>query len=79
MDTKAKLQSYEAVKFSITITAPVEDWRSALKQLGKLKEGAWVAWPLCGFVGCIDKMLSDLDRTHADVLVKLDATGTHSE
>lgn len=72
MDTKAKLQSYEGVKFSITTTAPVEDWRAASKQLARLKESGWVAWPLSGFIGCIDKMLSDLDKTHFDVLVHED-------
>ena len=70
MNIKAQLTSYENVPFTITLTAPVEDWRAAMKQLTKLKEHGYYTWPLSGFVSSIDKMLSDLDKTHFDVLVK---------
>lgn len=72
MKIQAQLDSYEKVPFAITVSAPVEDWRAALKQLEKLKESGCVAWPLSGFVDCIEKMLSDLDKTHWDVMVKED-------
>ena len=70
MQVKAQLKSYESVEFSITLTAPVEDWRAALRQCEGLKNGGWTAWPLSGFVGGIEKMLANLDKTHADVLDK---------
>jgi hypothetical protein len=72
MDVRAKLSSYEKQDFSITLRAPVEDWRAALRQLDIIKAhgSGWVAWPLGGFVSAIEKMVSDLDRTHFDVLEK---------
>lgn len=76
MHIKAALHSYEKLAFSVTTTAPVEDWRAVLRQLEKLKEGGYYAWPLSGFIGCIQKMLQDLDKTHADVLIKDDQVGT---
>lgn len=70
MNVKAQLKSYEKLDFSVTLTAPVEDWRAARKQLEKIKDNGWMAWPLSGFVDCIDKMLADLDKTHCDILIK---------
>lgn len=75
MQVKAKLTTYEKVDFSINLTAPVSDWRAARKQLDGLKDNGWVAWPLSGFVGAIDKMLEDLDKTHHGVLLKEDQIG----
>lgn len=72
MHTRAKLSSYEKLTFSITTMAPVEDWRAALKQLEGIKSGGYYGWPLSGFVGCIQKMLEDLDKTHADAVLKED-------
>lgn len=76
MHTKAALMNYEKLAFSITTTAPVEDWREMLKQVKELNEISGqsysCAWPLSGIVGCIRKMLEDLDKTHADVLIKDD-------
>jgi hypothetical protein len=72
MQVKAKLQSYEALELTITLTAPVEDWRAMLRQFDKLRVSSpysAVAWPASGFVSCIEQMLTDLDQTHADVLV----------
>ena len=79
MIVKAQLKSYEEVKFSITLTAPVTDWRAVMKQLANLKDHGWTAWPLSGFVGCIEKMLSDLDKTHTDVLLKQDQMGAFND
>jgi hypothetical protein len=73
VQVKAKLQSYEELEFSITTFAPVADWRLMVQQIEKLNKSAGVystAWPLGGFVACIRKMLEDLDKTHADVLIK---------
>ena len=74
MNVKAQLKSYEALEFSLTLTAPVEDWRSALKQLTKLKEHGYFPWPLGGFVDSIEKMLIALDKTHFDTLAREDQT-----
>lgn len=67
MNVKAQLSSYEGLDFSITLTAPVGDWRAALKQAQRLKDGPWIAWPLSGFIHSIESMLDDLDKTHSDV------------
>lgn len=75
MQVKAELSSYEAVQFSITTTANVEEWRAAVKQIDALHKSAdilYVRWPLSGFVACIKKMLADLDKTHADVLTEVE-------
>lgn len=73
MQVKAQLKSYEKVAFSLTLTAPVEDWRAAMKQLEeKVKENGHVAWPLSGLYASIEKMLGDLDKTHWDVLRRED-------
>jgi hypothetical protein len=70
MHVKAELNSYEKLPFTITLTAPVEDWRSALKQLEILKNASgYVGYPLSGLSDCVRKMLEDLDKTHADVLI----------
>lgn len=69
MHVKAKLNSYEKLAFSVTLTAPVEDWRAAMKQLEESTRSG-VAWPLSGLATCINQMLSDLDKTHADVLIR---------
>lgn len=67
MEAKAQLQSYEQVEFSIKLTAPVTDWRAMMKQIEKMKGDSFMyGWPLSSLVGCIDKMLRDLDKTHAD-------------
>ena len=79
MNVKAKLNSYESVEFSITLTAPVEDWRAALKQLEKLKQYGYYTWPMGGFVDCIQKMLNDLDKTHFDVLIRDDQLQTKDQ
>lgn len=70
MNVKAQLKSYEQVDFSITLSAPVSDWRAALAQFEGLRNHGHVAWPLLGLRACIEKMLDDLDRTHSDVLVR---------
>lgn len=70
MQVKAKLTRYEDLEFSITLTAPVKDWREALTQVEKLIAYGHIAWPLGGFASCIREMLNGLDRTHADVLVR---------
>ncbi len=75
MDVRAELQSYEQVKFSITLSAPVEDWRAMLKRLEGLKDGYHYAWPVGGFVGCIQSVLDNLDKTHVDVVRKEDQFG----
>lgn len=65
MDAKATLQSYEQVEFSITMTAPVTDWRAMLSQIQKLNGNNYsCAWPLSGFKAAISKMLDNLDKTH---------------
>ena len=69
MYVKAQLEQYEKIVFSITLRAPVEDWRAALRQLVALRRDGNIAWPLGGFVDCIERMLADLDKTHADVLI----------
>ena len=73
MKSKAKLASYEDLEFSITLTAPVADWRNMLKKLEPLQSSAgYYQWPVGGLVGCIGSMLSNLDKTHADAVVKED-------
>lgn len=64
MHVKAQLQSYEKLAFSITLTAPVEDWRGARKQLERMRTSGYIEWPLSKLVDAIDKMLLDLDKTH---------------
>lgn len=71
MNVKASLQSYEEVEFSITMTAPVEDWRALVRQIEKLNGSSRLcAWPLSGVLNCIQSTLSDLDRTHAGSVAK---------
>lgn len=72
METKASLQSYEQLQFSVITTAPVSDWRALLKQLEKMREATGsvtgsfnYAWPLSGFVSNVEKVLNDLAKTHA--------------
>lgn len=73
MDVKARLGNYDKIQFSITLTAPVEDWRAMLRQLESLKSTAgYYAWPAGGFIECVQKMLADLDKTHAAVLIRED-------
>jgi hypothetical protein len=73
MQTKARLSSYEEVEFSITLTAPVSDWRTMLKKLEDLnRPNVHYAWPVGGLVGCIRSMLDNLDKTHADAVRKED-------
>lgn len=79
MKTRAALSSYEQVEFSITTTAPVSDWRAALKQFEKMTGDGWVGWPLSGFTACIRKMLEDLDKTHADAVLHKDQANTPPE
>ena len=68
MQAKAKLSSYEDVEFSITLTAPVTDWRAMNRQLEKLQTDAggspFFAWPLSSLVSSIKETLAKLDRTH---------------
>ena len=72
MQVKAQLKSYEDLEFSITLVAPVCDWRVLRKNLEQIRSANYAAfpWPVSGFVACIDQMLSELDKAHADVLVK---------
>lgn len=70
MNTKAHLNSYEDIEFSITINAPVKEWRDISKQLEELKRPHHIGWPLNRFADCINKMLYNLDKTHTDVLNK---------
>ena len=70
MQVKAQLKSYEALDLQITLTAPVEDWRAAAKQLQLLTRDGHIAWPLSGLTSCIDQMLLNLDKTHFDVLTR---------
>lgn len=70
MDVRAKLSSYEKQDFTITLRAPVSDWRAMLKQMESVKQHGWVAWPMGGLVDAITKMIDDLDKTHFDVLEK---------
>lgn len=73
MHVKAQLKSYEKLNFSLAISAPVEDWRAFLKQLEKMKGDAlYYAWPVGGVVGCVQSMLDNLDKTHADAVLKQD-------
>jgi hypothetical protein len=73
MNVKGQLKSYEELEFSITLTAPVNDWRVLLKQLERIKqETGYYAWPVGGFVGAVSSMLSDLDKTHSGVVRKED-------
>ncbi len=73
MHAKASLSSYEKVSFSITLSASVEDWRAALKQLQGLKGSCgYISWPLSGFDDAIRKVLGDLDKTHVALLTQED-------
>ena len=73
MQVKAQLKSYEKLQFSLTIGAPVEDWRALLKELEKMKgEALYYPWPVGGIVGCVRSMLDNLDKTHADAVLKAD-------
>lgn len=67
MRAKAQLKSYEKLSFSITLDAPVEEWRAALKQFGELGP-IRPAWPLSQLNDSIAKMLKDLDETHYAVI-----------
>jgi hypothetical protein len=76
MQVKAQLQSYENLDFSLKITAPVEDWRELLRQLEKMKgDAVYYAWPVGGIVGSVRSMLDNLDKTHADAVLKEDQFG----
>ena len=70
MKAKAQLTGYEGIEFSITLTAPVEDWRAVLRQLDKTTEGGWIAWPLSGFANAVRETLKNLDKTHYAAIEK---------
>lgn len=76
MDAKGKLQSYELVEFSITLTAPVTDWRAMSRQIKDLSSKAtgspWLCWPLSNLDASIERMLSDLDKTHEASITEKD-------
>lgn len=77
MQVKAQLKSYEELDFALTITAPVSDWRALLRQLEKMKGDSYsYAWPVGGVVGSVRSMLDNLDKTHADAVLKEDQTGS---
>lgn len=73
MNVKAQLKSYEKLPFSLNITAPVEEWRSLLRELEKMKgDSLYYAWPVGGIFGSVRSMLDNLDKTHADTVLKED-------
>jgi hypothetical protein len=81
MRVKSSLSSYENVEFTITLTAPVEDWRALLRLVEKLNTAAGnytYAWPLGGLIGAVRSMLENLDKTHADAICKDDQAQTTS-
>lgn len=75
MHVKAKLASYEKLALSVNLTAPVEDWRTMLKQLEGIKNSSgYYGWPASGLVDCISSILSQLDKTHAGTASPADMT-----
>jgi hypothetical protein len=73
MHVKAQLKSYEKLPFSITISAPVEDWRALLRELERMKgDAVYYVWPVGGIVGSVRSMLDNLDKTHSDAVLKSD-------
>lgn len=70
MKTKAALQPNNDLEFTISITAPVGDWKALQRQIEKLNaNSAWHGWPLSTIVAQINNVMDRLDKVyHADVV-----------
>ena len=64
MNVKSWLAEDDTREFTVRITAPVSDFKALLKQLESIRSHGWHAWPLCGLVSCIEKVIADLDKVH---------------
>ena len=75
MFATAKLQSYEKLQLSITMRAPVGDWRVMLKQLQELPGGKseMISWPASGLASAIAQLWADLDKTYVKIVNQEDA------